>query len=537
MHWLWKNLRLHWKTELPWTFSQCWNIFYISGFLSNLHLPWKREFALKFFTASNIFFTNNRILSNLRLPWKTVCPEFTVLNIYFLTCRILSNFRLPWKAECALMFSTAWNIFYHSGFLRNLHLPWKREFALQFCTVLNVFFTIHRIFEQLALALKSSVPWSHCMEYIFFDLQNFEKLPLALKFYNAWNIFYHSGCLTNLRLPWKQSLPWNFSLHWNIFYISGFLSNLHLPWKTVCPEFTVLNIYFLTFKMLTNLRLPWKAECALKFFTVGLQKYFLSFRIFEQLVLALKTKFALKIFTVLNILFAFRIFEQLALALKNRVRPEFTVLNIGLIFLLFRILSIFRLPWKTEHALKFFTALKYFLYFRICEQLALALKNRVCPELIHCSEYLLFIIQSFEQFAFALKNRVCSKIFPCIELFFIIQDFWASCACPENRVCPEFFKPGGRPPPWPPASYATARRIKLLLKREANNETSFTSLRSYYQISYYMQYIYLLYAVYILFKLKTGILHEILTYINVYICIVGTPPSHPLNFSFDPWNE
>jgi len=54
-------------------------------------------------------------------------------------------------------------------------------------------------------------------------------------------------------------------------------------------------------------------------------------------VLALKTEFALKIFTVLNILFTFRIFVQLALALKDRVCPEFTVLNVY--FLIFRILN------------------------------------------------------------------------------------------------------------------------------------------------------------------------------------------------------
>jgi len=34
--------------------------------------------------------------------------------------------------------------------------------------------------------------------------------------------------------------------------------------------------------------------------------------------------FALKFFTVLNILFTYRIFEQLALALKNRLCFEFT---------------------------------------------------------------------------------------------------------------------------------------------------------------------------------------------------------------------
>jgi len=46
----------------------------------------------------------------------------------------------------------------------------------------------------------------------------------------------------------------------------------------------------------------------------------------------------------LNILFTFRIFEQLALALKNRVALKiFAVLKY---FLLFRILSNLRLSWK-----------------------------------------------------------------------------------------------------------------------------------------------------------------------------------------------
>jgi len=49
---------------------------------------------------------------------------------------------------------------------------------------------------------------------------------------------------------------------------------------------------------------------------------------FEELGLALKTEFVMKIFAVFNILFTFRIFEQLLLALKNRVCPEITVLNV-----------------------------------------------------------------------------------------------------------------------------------------------------------------------------------------------------------------
>jgi len=44
---------------------------------------------------------------------------------------------------------------------------------------------------------------------------------------------------------------------------------------------------------------------------------------FEQLALALKTEFALEFFTILNMYFlSFRIFEQLALAKKNTSCPE-----------------------------------------------------------------------------------------------------------------------------------------------------------------------------------------------------------------------
>ena len=50
-----------------------------------------------------------------------------------------------------------------------------------------------------------------------------------------------------------------------------------------------------------------------------------------------------------------------------------------------------------------YAVLKTFSPFRIFEQLALALKNRVCPENFHCIEY----------------------------IFVSIQDFWASCACNE----------------------------------------------------------------------------------------------------------
>jgi len=56
------------------------------------------------------------------------------------------------------------------------------------------------------------------------------KTKFPLKFFTLLKyIFYHSGFLSNLRLPGKTELPWNFSLHGNIFYYSGFFSNTRLP--------------------------------------------------------------------------------------------------------------------------------------------------------------------------------------------------------------------------------------------------------------------------------------------------------------------
>jgi len=304
--------------------------------------------------------------------WLPPLPPLTARH-WYLSFRILNNLRLPWKTELPWNFSLCWNIF-----------------------------TIHWIFDQLCACPKNRVCSEifHCIEYAF-HIQDFwatcacpektesalkslywiyafyhsefwttwlcpEKQSLACTFSNSlhWNILYLTGFLSNLRLPRRQSLPWNFSLHGIYVLHSGFFSNLRLPWKA---EFALNSLYwiyyFLCFRILNNLCLPWKTEFALEFFTVI--KYFISFRIFEQLALSLKTEFALKIFIVLNML--------------CRLHSVF--------------LSNLRLPWRTE-----------------C-----ALKNRVCPEKFHC-----------------------------IQIRFIFHDFLAICACSENRVCPEIFKPGGR---------------------------------------------------------------------------------------------
>jgi len=55
-------------------------------------------------------------------------------------------------------------------------------------------------------------------------------------------IFHHSEFWTTF-LPWKTELPWNFSLCWNVFYLSGLLSNLRLPWKIECALNPLYWIY------------------------------------------------------------------------------------------------------------------------------------------------------------------------------------------------------------------------------------------------------------------------------------------------------
>ena len=100
------------------------------------------------------------------------------------------------------------------------------------------------------------------------------------------------------------------------------------------------------------------------------------------------------------------------------------------------------LPWK------FSLYWIYFLHSGFLSNLRLRWKTE-----FHCFE-IFFIVQEFWATCACPENRVCPEIFHWIEIFFIIQEFWATCACPENRICHEIFQDGRRQPPSPPASYA-----------------------------------------------------------------------------------
>ena len=137
-------------------------------------------------------------------------------------------------------------------------------------------------------------------------------------------------------------------------------------------------------------------------------------------------EFDVKISTVMNNFFTIQDFWATCACPESRVCPEFTVLNIY-----FLSNQDF---WATcacpeKHELPWCFSLHWnILSFRILSTLSLPWKQRL--PWIHCIEYILFII----------------------------QDFWATCACPENRVCTEIFQDrGGGRPPRPPASYAYGR--------------------------------------------------------------------------------
>ena len=94
-----------------------------------------------------------------------------------------------------------------------------------------------------------------------------------------------------------------------------------------------------------------------------------------------------------------------------------------------------------------------------------------CPEKhsvswINCMEYIFFVIQEFWATCACPEKQSCPEIFHCIEIFFIIQDFWATCACLNTDKTLQIFKPGGC---FPPTSYAYVCMYNYLGERTDTN--------------------------------------------------------------------
>jgi len=123
-------------------------------------------------------------------------------------------------------------------------------------------------------------------------------------------------------------------------------------------------------------------------------------------------------------------FEQLALALKNRVCPELYHC-VEIFFTIHRIFEQLALALKTEFALKIFTVLNILFTFRIFEQLLLALKNKECPEFVLNSLYSFYHSEFWTTCACPEKQSL--PWIHCIKyIFFCHSEFWTTCACPEK---------------------------------------------------------------------------------------------------------
>jgi len=128
----------------------------------------------------------------------------------------------------------------------------------------NLIFWIPNSFRTFLYYGRGGTPsvaskWRHVTDFLSFRILNNLRLPW--NFSLCWNIFYHSEIWTTYTCPENRVCPEMFHCVEYTFHIQDF-------WATCAlSEFTVLNIYFLSFRNLKNLRLPWKTEFSLKIFT------------------------------------------------------------------------------------------------------------------------------------------------------------------------------------------------------------------------------------------------------------------------------
>ena len=147
-----------------------------------------------------------------------------------------------------------------------------------------------------------------------------------------------------------------------------------------------------------------------------------------------KTEFALKFSTVLNIFFAVQdIWATCDCPVKQSLPWNFS---------LYCVYFYFQELWATctcpeKQSVPWIHCIEcIFLSFRIFEQLTLALKTEFVLKSLYWMY--IFIIQDFWATCACPEKQSCPEIFNCIEIYVIIQDFWATWACPENKVFLEF---------------------------------------------------------------------------------------------------
>jgi len=292
----------------------------------------------------------------------------------------------------------------------------------------------------------TTVNWQKVLYKFQFDTKRMSNkagcVVLVKQIYRTWMKTLLHCVFNNLRLPWKPSFPWNFSLHW-IYFLPFRISEqlcACLENRVALEFFTVLNIHF-TFRSFEQLacacpekqRVPWIHSTDYIFFIIQ--------EIWVIRTCPEKTELP-RNFSLYGLYhFTHWIFEQLVLSQKNRGFPEFTVPNIYC--LLFRSFEQPALSLKNKAALEFFTVFNMRYTFRSSEQIALVLKAELPWKFSLYGIY--FCIQNFRAVCACPEKQSCPDIFHCIEqVFFIIQKFLVSCACPEKQRVPWNFSLYGK---------------------------------------------------------------------------------------------
>ena len=130
-----------------------------------------------------------------------------------------------------------------------------------------------RLQTTLAQIARIGPKWMYIVLNILSPFTSFEQLALALKkqscpeLFLLYGIYFlHSEFLTTCACPENRVSPEISHCIEYIFHHSGFLSNFVLSLKNRgCPEFTVLIIYFLSFRIFEQLALALKNKVALIF--------------------------------------------------------------------------------------------------------------------------------------------------------------------------------------------------------------------------------------------------------------------------------
>jgi len=115
---------------------------------------------------------------------------------------------------------------------------------------LNIYFLSLRIFEQLALALKEFALHFHCISFF----KEYVRYPI-------WICRDPISLILGTRIGSLKRFKKTCCIEYIFFIIQDFLATCACPEKTVALKiFTVMNIYFLSFKIFEQLALALKTE-------------------------------------------------------------------------------------------------------------------------------------------------------------------------------------------------------------------------------------------------------------------------------------